>query len=237
MHLNPSGVIRPIEAPAPGVIAVYLEVGQKRVFACALAWPGWCRSGKTEEQALDALLASAGRYAMVAQEAGVPFPLPRRDHVGIVERLPGLAGYTDFGAPGVIASGDHAPLTVQEMERHLALLQASWTIFDRVVAAAPAELRKGPRGGGRDRAAMVDHVLAAEVAYARKLGVKQRRPGRDDSPAISALRTAIVAAVRAQSPDGPAIQTAWPPRYAMRRIAWHVLDHAWEMEDRGTLEC
>jgi len=20
--------------------------------------------------------------------------------------------------------------------------------------------------------------------------------------------------------------------YAMRRIAWHVLDHAWEMEDR-----
>jgi hypothetical protein len=24
-----------------------------------------------------------------------------------------------------------------------------------------------------------------------------------------------------------------PPRYAIRRIAWHVLDHAWEIEDKS----
>jgi hypothetical protein len=24
----------------------------------------------------------------------------------------------------------------------------------------------------------------------------------------------------------------WPPRYVVRRAAWHVLDHAWEIEDR-----
>ena len=29
-------------------------------------------------------------------------------------------------------------------------------------------------------------------------------------------------------PDGG----KWPPRYAARRIAWHALDHAWEIEDR-----
>ena len=34
---------------------VYFEVGSRKVFACALDWPGWCRSAKTEEGALDAL--------------------------------------------------------------------------------------------------------------------------------------------------------------------------------------
>jgi hypothetical protein len=25
----------------------------------------------------------------------------------------------------------------------------------------------------------------------------------------------------------------WSPRYAVRRAIWHVLDHAWEIEDRS----
>jgi hypothetical protein len=28
------------------------------------------------------------------------------------------------------------------------------------------------------------------------------------------------------------VPKGWLPRYAARRIAWHVLDHAWEMQDR-----
>ena len=57
-----------------GPTAVYLELGSKRVFACTLDWPGWCRSGKTEELALEALAAYADRYAEVAKEAGIAFP-------------------------------------------------------------------------------------------------------------------------------------------------------------------
>jgi hypothetical protein len=27
--------------------------------------------------------------------------------------------------------------------------------------------------------------------------------------------------------------TRWPLPYLVRRTAWHVLDHAWEVEDKG----
>ncbi len=55
-------------------VAVYLEVAAKRVFACALEWPGWCRSGKTEELALATLFDYAPRYAAVPARAGIRFP-------------------------------------------------------------------------------------------------------------------------------------------------------------------
>jgi hypothetical protein len=80
---------------------------------------------------------------------------------------------------------------------------------------------------------VIDHVLGAEASYARKLGVKRRQPARDDAPAIAALRDAIVAVLGAPSDGTPLVPKGWPPRYAARRIAWHVLDHAWEMEDRS----
>jgi hypothetical protein len=212
---------------------VYLEVGQKRVFACALEWPGWCRSGSTEERALDALAAYAARYAVVALEAGIAFPGTRRNGLHVVERLPGSAGYTDFGVPGAVATRDRESLTGEEGERQATLVRAAWVVFDRIAAAAPAELRKGPRGGGRDRDQMIDHVLSAEASYARKLGVTRRQPARDDAPAIAALRDAIVTVLRAPWKGTPLVPKGWPPRYAARRIAWHVLDHAWEMEDRS----
>lgn len=220
-------------APEPhDATAVYLEVGQKRVFACAAAWPGWCRAGKHEMDALAALATYAERYAVVPREAGIPFPASQHTSFQVVERLAGSAGYTDFGVPGVVAAGDQAPWTSEEAERPLALLGAAWTVFDRVAATTPPALRKGPRGGGRDRDRLIDHVLGAEVAYARKLGVKHRQPAHDDRQAIVALREAIVAALGASVAATPDAPTRWPPRYAVRRIAWHVLDHAWEMEDR-----
>ncbi|HEV8638463.1 MAG TPA: hypothetical protein VG370_29970 [Chloroflexota bacterium] len=215
-----------------GGTAVYLELGAKRVFACALDWPGWCRSGKDEGQALEALAAAAPRYARVAMEAGLACPVDAVGAFEVVDRLPGSTT-TDFGAPGAVAPRDAEPLTREEAERLAALVAASWTVFDRVVASAPAELRKGPRGGGRDRDAVVEHVLAAEVAYARKLGVRHRQPARGDVAAVAALRAGIVEALHAAAEGMPVVEKGWPPRYAARRIAWHVLDHAWEVEDRG----
>jgi len=117
--------------------------------------------------------------------------------------------------------------------RSLPSFQSSWTVFDRVVASAPAELRKGPRGGGRDRDAIVEHVLGAEAQYSRKLGIRLHPPTAGDAAAVSALRNAILGALRAASGTRLVPEKGWPPRYAARRIAWHVLDHAWEIDDRS----
>jgi hypothetical protein len=76
-------------------------------------------------------------------------------------------------------------------------------------------------------------VIGAETAYARKLGVKLKQPTIDDAAAIGELREAIAAVVRAPSDGSPVVPNGWTTRYAARRIAWHVLEHAWEMQDRG----
>jgi hypothetical protein len=223
----------PMQTGSTAPTSVYLEVGKKRVFACALEWPGWCRSGKTEAAALESLAAYAERYAAVAREADIPFVGAVGEDFDVVERLAGTSGYTDFGVPGKIATSDAEPLTGGDAERQIALLKASWVLFDRIAATAPAELRKGPRGGGRDRDRVVEHVLGAETSYARTLGVKHRQPALGDAQAIAALRDDIVAALHALADGSPSVPKGWPPRYAVRRIAWHVLDHAWEIEDRS----
>jgi hypothetical protein len=208
------------------VTDVYLEVGTKRSFACAIEWPGWCRAGKDEQHALEALAAFAPRYEVVARQAGVRFPKSAAEHFDIVERVAGSAT-TDFGAPGAIPNLDRKRLTPAQAKRLTALLNAAWDVFGRVVDTAPSELRKGPRGGGRDRDKIVDHVLGAEVAYAHQIGLRHEQPKRDDARAVSANRADIIAALHKPKPD-----VKWPPAYAVRRIAWHVLDHAWETEDR-----
>lgn len=208
---------------------VYLEVGKRRVFASAADWPGWTRSGKDEKSALEALAAAVPRYAQAAKAARIPFAPGSTFEV--VERLPGDAT-TEFGAPGAIAKAESRRLTKKEAGRLSALVAASWTILDRVVEKAPSSLRKGPRGGGRDRDRIVEHVLAAEIAYARKLGLRLQQPDAGDSAAVREHRNAIVAGLRAGTKG--VTERGWPARYAARRMAWHALDHAWEIEDRST---
>ena len=204
---------------------VYVEKGAKRAFAGAADWPGWCRGAKTEESALEALSVYAPRYARVARLAGVTFPAVSTGFE-VVERMPGNAT-TDFGAPGVPARDESRKLSPTESRRMLELLEACWAYLDQVVAKAPASLRKGPRGGGRDRDAMFDHVLGAEAIYARAAGVRLRQPDGRDLKAVRAFRQAILEGLA--HPD-PAAK--WPAAYAVRRTAWHALDHAWEIEDR-----
>ncbi|MFN8583889.1 MAG: hypothetical protein U0446_01015 [Dehalococcoidia bacterium] len=213
---------------------VYLEVGAKRVFACALDWPGWCRSGRTEDEALTRLAEYAARYAVVAEMAGVSAP-GARPAFEVVERIAGSTT-TDFGAPGAIPLADAGPASPAEAERLVDLVRAAWTVLDEVAASAPASLAKGPRGGGRDRDKMLQHVLSAEASYARYLGVRHREPAFDDLAAVADVRTAVAGALSDRLTSAPAEGQRWPARYAARRVAWHVLDHAWEMEDRGGLD-
>jgi hypothetical protein len=213
-------------------VEVYLEVGPRRTFACALDWPGWCRSGKTADAALEALAAHADRYAAVTDRARLAFSAAAADHLKVVEEIEGSAG-TDFGVPERTATADSRRLTAAEAREQVAVVRASWDVLADVVAGAPAELRKGPRGGGRDRDKVVDHVVQAEAAYARKLGIRRKPPAIDDPAGIDELRAAIVDVLSRPSSGEPLVEKGWRPRYAARRIAWHVLDHAWEIEDRS----
>jgi hypothetical protein len=206
-------------------IRVVVEAAPKKTFVAALDWPGWARGGKDEALALDAFLAAAPRYAAVAAEAGLPFGAGGIT-IDVVERVPGGSG-TEFGVPSAITEADRRPVDAAEAARLAALVGAAWTVFDRVAAAAPEELRKGPRGGGRDRTKVIEHVNGGDDAYAAVLGI-----GAADRRTVTGLRERVLSILREPSNGSPIAGKRWPPRYAARRIAWHALDHAWEIEDR-----
>ncbi|GAA3069203.1 hypothetical protein [Streptosporangium carneum] len=207
---------------------VYLEIGPKKVFACSAEWPGWCRIGGSEEAALDALADYAPRYRTVAERAGLTF---EPGAPVVVERAKG-GTTTDFGAIEAIPELDGEPVGAAEAERSVALVRAAWELFEEAVAGSPQELRKGPRGGGRDRDKMAAHVVEAERAYARKVGVRHR-PFRD-ATGLAAMREELAEVLARPSDGAPVVPGGWPARYTARRVAWHVIDHLWEMEDRRT---
>jgi hypothetical protein len=207
---------------------VYLELGKTKIVACSLAWPGWCRFGKTEDEALQALLDSTPRYRVIAERGGVDFE--PGDPV-VVERVAGDAT-TDWGAPSIVIATDTKPVDETQARRGVALLHASWAVMDEVIATSPAQLRKGPRGGGRERDKVASHVIDVERAYARKIGVQHKPFPLGDLTALAALREEIAAVLSKPSDGSPLVPGGWPTAYAIRRTTWHVIDHIWEIEDR-----
>ena len=214
---------------------VYLEAGKRRVFACAPQWPGWCRQGRGEQAALAALAAAAPRYAEVCARAGLPFdPAEAAARFQVLERVTGSAT-TDFGALDVAPALDGEPVAAQEAERLATLIETAWDLFEQTAAVAPPVLRKGPRGGGRDRDQIVAHVRETEVLHARMLGLRERPFPPEDVAAAGRVRAGIIAEVRAgavaRPPQGLA-RSRRPARFVARRTAWHALDHAWEILDK-----
>jgi hypothetical protein len=220
-------------------IKVFVEIGKRRVFVAAVAWPGWCRSGRDEKMALQALIDYGPRYAQVLHSTEIEFQVPTEPSELIVaERHDGNAT-TDFGAPAIVLDADREPLDRIESERLQTILQACWLAFDSAVQRATGrELRKGPRGGGRDLEKILDHVLEADRGYLARLAWKHKREsGKTPLEELNRTRQAILNALKAAAigdlPEkGPRGGVIWPPRYFVRRVAWHVLDHAWEIEDR-----
>ena len=216
---------------ADGVI---LEVAAKRSFASALDWPGWSRSGRSPDEALERLVAYGPRYAEIAKRAKVAFTVPTlTDEVEVLQRVRGGSG-TEFGVPGTSAKAESGAVPTRDLNRLISLLDAGWKAFDAAARAAEGkQLRLGPRGGGRQVPKMVEHVREAEGAYLHQLGWKT-----DRSASMAGLRRLFVEALRLRAADRPLpepnkVRTRWEPRYAIRRSAWHALDHAWEIEDRS----
>jgi hypothetical protein len=221
-------------------IPVYLESVPRKTFAGAIDWPGWCRGARDEDAALAALASYAPRYAAAIGRAAeaLPAAVDPADFE-VVGRLKGNAG-TEFGVPSLPAPGDEESLAMPEAERLSAILEACWRTFDAAAkAAAGVELRKGPRGGGRDLPKIVLHVDEADGAYLREIGGRLSRDseadaGKEPARLRKAMLEAFFARVRGESPPpGRRTRPYWPPRYFIRRAAWHLLDHAWEIEDRS----
>jgi hypothetical protein len=215
-------------------IDIYLEVGNKRVFAGALEWPGWCRVGRDQQEAIQRLFDYAPRYARVASELG--FKAPKSvDELKVRDRLQGDAG-TDMGSlSGVEPEYDGKPIRPADHKRLIQFLEASWEALDRAVEAARGKaLRPGPRGGGRSLDKIVQHVLDGEGGYLRRLEFKRSKEADTDvGLSRAAMLEALAASVRGEVPEfGPRGGKRWSGRYFVRREVWHVLDHAWEIEDR-----
>ncbi len=214
---------------------VLIELGKKkRAVAVAFDWPGWDRSAKSrsEEDALRALEAYRRRYASVAAVAGLGDEFDATAGLEVVERLDGI-GMTDYyGMSGRWLESEEQSPTPAELERKLALLRAAWATFDGVADRVSPELRKGPRGGGRERDEIVNHANGAEIfEFAPKVGVRVPLETRRDRVALHAYREAFLSGIRHTAARG-ATAGRWPLAFLIRRCAWHMLDHAWEMEDR-----
>jgi len=215
-------------------IRVMVERGKrKRVVAAAFDWPGWDRSAKTEQGALQVLEAYRPRYAKVAAGAGLADEFAAAGELGVVQRLDGN-GMTDYyGVSGRAATPEQVQMTEAECARKIALLRAAWTYFDDVAAHVSSELREGPRGGGRDRDRIIRHANGAEIQeFGQKVGVRSSPDAWQDPETLRSHREAIVAGIREFNAIGPAAGSWWTVQFFIRRSAWHRLDHAWEMEDR-----
>jgi hypothetical protein len=214
-------------------IPVYLESGSNRTLAIVPQWPGWCRVSADEPSVLQALLDYAPRYAKALAVEGLTFHIPVAiSEFHVQERLTGVSS-ADFGVPDTEHQTDSLPVSPDEMKYFKTLLTACWKTFDNAVEMARNhELTKGPRGGGRDLDKIVEHVHDVDGGYLKKLG----------GPSITGIELwesryqildALSAANRGEFPaEGPRGGKRWSARYFVRRLAWHELDHAWEIEDR-----
>jgi hypothetical protein len=217
-------------------VRVVLEKGPKakKFVAFAVDWPGWSRGGTSAAGALETLAAYRDRYQSVAAGAGMG---PTFDDAGppvVVEERVGT-GSTDFwGISFSPSSLEQEPMDPSEFERKLTLLRACWAIFDDVAARVSAEMRKGPRGGGRDRDTIIAHVIRVESEdFARKVGLVIPERGALAPGALAPYRSAYLEAMRAyQRGEVGRAMRSWTLAFLVRHSAYHTMDHAWEMQDK-----
>jgi hypothetical protein len=220
----------------PMPVRVVLERGPKGKKAVAFApdWPGWSRGAKTTEAALELLGSYRDRYRSVAEAAGMAGELDAGGPLEVVEDRVG-PGSTDFWGISFAPSGlETEPMDDAELDRKIELLRACWGYFDAVAARVSPEMRKGPRGGGRDRDEIVGHVLRVESQdFAGRLGLRLADGESLNTPkALGEYRAAYVAMMRTYNAGEGRRMRSWNLPFLVRHSAFHTMDHAWEMEDK-----
>jgi hypothetical protein len=206
----------------------------KRSVAFSIDWPGWSRGARTAELALETLEAYRERYGQVASLAGMEREFDSAGPLEIVENKVGTPS-TDFWAISFSPStAEQGPMDEARLERAITLLRASWAFFDGVAARVSAEMRKGVRGGGRDRDRIIRHTIRNESEdFAKQVGIRIPEEGALTPDGLREHRVAYVAAMRAYN-SGEITQRmrSWTLPFLIRHSAYHTLDHAWEMEDK-----
>ena len=145
----------------------------KRSVAFTLDWPGWSRGARTSELALEVLESYRERYRPVASIAGMAQEFEAAGPLEVVEDRIGT-GSTDFwGISFSPSAAERGPMSEADLERAITLLQACWTFFDGVAARVSPEMRRGPRGGGRDRDRIIRHTIRTESEdFAKQVGLR-----------------------------------------------------------------
>ena len=214
-------------------LRVILEIGKKRrVVAGAMDWPGLDRWGTSEDAAIEVLSSYLAALRGVAERAGLASEFERARDIDVVERVPGSSSTDFWGVAHVPSEIERAVLSPPDLERRLDLLRACWASFDDIAAHASAELRPGSRNGGRSRDEIIRHVYGTEPSqFSRKIEVRTPFEVVMTPDGLAAHRAAYLDAIRAWNAEGKPART-WPIQFLIRRTAHHVMDHAWEIEDR-----
>jgi hypothetical protein len=207
---------------------------EKRSVAFALDWPGWNRGAKSADLALETLESYRERYRPIADLAGMAREFDAAGPLEIVEDRVGTGSVDFWGISFSASSTEHEPLGDAEFDRRIKLLRASWTFFDGVAARVSPEMRKGPRGGGRDRNRIIRHTIRTESEdFAKQVGLRIPEEAALSPDGLRQHRTSYVAAMRAYNAgEVEKRMRSWTLPFLIRHSAFHTLDHAWEMEDK-----
>ena len=214
-------------------LRVILEIGKKRrVVAGAKDWPGLDRWGTSEDDALAKLTSYLPRYTDVAERAGLSSAYAKQREAEVIERVPGSSSTDFWGIAHLPSETEREVLPEPDLGRRLSLLQACWAYFDDVANRITAELLPGSRGGGRTREQIIRHVYANEPEqFSRKVEVRTPKELVLTPTGLATHRQAYLGAIRVYNADARPART-WPIQFLIRRTAHHVMDHAWELEDR-----
>jgi hypothetical protein len=215
-------------------LRVILEVGKsRRVVAGAMDWPGLDRWGTSQDDALNKLSSYLPRYVGVAERAGMGGAFARVRDVEVVERVPGSSSTDFWGIAHVPSQIERELLPPTDLERRLDLLRACWAYFDDIAARVSSDLRPGSRSGGRSRDQIIRHVYGTEPEqFSRKVEVRTPIEVVLAPDGLATHRKAYLDAIRAYNAEGKPARS-WPIQFLVRRTAHHVMDHAWELEDRN----
>ena len=111
-------------------------------------------------------------------------------------------------------------------------MRACWSTFDEVAGRVSADLLPGSRSAGRTRDEIIRHTYVSEPEQmSRKVEVRTPRDVVLTPDGLAAHRTAYLDAIRTYNAQGR-MARSWTIQFLIRRTAHHVMDHAWEMEDR-----
>ena len=216
-------------------VRAVLERGPKerKVVAYAVDWPGWTRGAKTAELALARLEAYRERYRPVAVAAKLKREFDAAGPLEVVEDMVGMTSTDFWGFSFVASSLEQDPMDEADLDRKIALLRGCWSLFDDVAGSVSAELDKGPRGTGRDRDQIIRHTLRSESEQtAKKLGLRIAERAVLEPKALHEFRDTYVATMRAYNAGEGKRMRSWTLAFLIRHTAFHLMDHAWEMQDK-----